>query len=218
MLADMQFKGVWRDYQARVLAEMEGHLEDGRLHIVAAPGSGKTVLGLETIRRIGRPALILAPSIAIRNQWRDRLFPLFLDDPHGWDAHISLDIRAPATMTIATYQALHAVHDAGAAQFDALGAASPRRGPMTLIVDEAHHLRREWWTALFALRDRLKDVRLVALTATPPYDAPFAEWSRYEALCGPIDIEISVPELVRERRSLPAPGPCPPLAAAPRRI
>ena len=197
MLADMQFKGVWRDYQARVLAEMEGHLEDGRLHIVAAPGSGKTVLGLETMRRIGRPALILVPSIAIRNQWRERLFPLFLDDPHGWDSHISLDFDAPSTMTIATYQALHAVHEAGAARFDAVAAMLAARGPMTLIIDEAHHLRREWWTALFTLRDRLKDAQLIALTATPPYDAPFAEWSRYEALCGPIDIEISVPELVR---------------------
>jgi len=194
----MQFKGVWRDYQARVLAEMDGHLEDGRLHIVAAPGSGKTVLGLEVMRRIGRSALILAPSLAIRDQWRERLFPLFLDDPHGWDAHISTEIEAPATMTVTTYQALHAVHAGAAERFDALVAALDARGPVTLIVDEAHHLRREWWSALFALRDRLEGAQIVALTATPPYDAPFAEWSRYEALCGTNDIEISVPELVRE--------------------
>ncbi len=198
MLADMQFKGVWRDYQARVLAEMDAHLDDGRLHIVAAPGSGKTVLGLEAMRRIGRPALILAPSLTIRNQWRERLFPLFLDDPHGWNKHISADIEAPATMTIATYQALHAVHAGGVARFDALIATLAAEAPTTLIVDDAHHLRREWWTALFALRDRLGNAPLVALTATPPYDAPFVEWSRYEALCGPIDSEISVPELVRK--------------------
>ncbi|WP_338445683.1 hypothetical protein V5F89_10975 [Pelagerythrobacter marensis] len=37
----------------------------------------------------------------------------------------------------------------------------------------------------------------MALTATPPYDASFAEWSRYEELCGPIDLEIGIPELVR---------------------
>lgn len=30
-----------------------------------------------------------------------------------------------------------------------------------------------------------------------PYDATFAEWSRYEELCGPIDVEIGIPELVR---------------------
>ncbi|MES2495604.1 MAG: hypothetical protein V4618_05805 [Pseudomonadota bacterium] len=37
----------------------------------------------------------------------------------------------------------------------------------------------------------------MALTATPPYDASFAEWARYETLCGPIDLEIGIPELVR---------------------
>ena len=197
MLAEMQFKGAWRDYQARVLDEMDGQLADGRLHIVAAPGSGKTVLGLEAMRRLGRPALILAPSLTIRDQWRERLFPLFLDDPAAWSACISTDLAAPATMTLATYQALHAVHAGGAERFDALVAALAAAGPVTLIVDEAHHLRREWWVALLALRDRLAGAYLIALTATPPYDAPFAEWSRYEALCGPIDSEISVPELVR---------------------
>ena len=58
MLGEMQFKGTWRDYQARVLDEFEQHFGDQRLHIVAAPGAGKTVLGLEIIRRIGRPALV----------------------------------------------------------------------------------------------------------------------------------------------------------------
>ncbi len=197
MLAEMRFKGAWRDYQARVLAEMDEHLADGRMHIVAAPGSGKTVLGLEAMRRVGRPALILAPTITIRDQWRERLFPLFLDDAHGWAAHISTDLATPATMTVATYQALHAIHADGSARFDALVDALDRNGPTTLIVDEAHHLRREWWVALLALRKRLADAPLIALTATPPYDAPFTEWSRYETLCGPIDAEISVPDLVR---------------------
>ena len=197
MLGRMWFKGAWRDYQARVLEEMDRHLADGRLHIVAAPGSGKTVLGLEAMRRIGRPAVILAPSLTIRDQWRERLFPMFLDDPSEWAACISTDLAAPATMTLATYQALHAIHAGRPERFDALVAALEAAGPITLIVDEAHHLRREWWTALLALRARLDGALLIALTATPPYDAPFAEWSRYEALCGPIDSEISVPELVR---------------------
>lgn len=193
----MNFTGVWRSYQARVLAEMDVHLADARLHIVAAPGSGKTVLGLEAMRRIGRRALVLSPSITIRDQWRERLFPLFLEDRTAWDADISSDLHAPAAMTITTYQALHSAFAEGTGRFDALIAALQREGPVTLIVDEAHHLRREWWTAVFALRDRLKDATLIALTATPPYDAPFAEWTRYMDLCGPIDSEISVPELVR---------------------
>lgn len=41
------------------------------------------------------------------------------------------------------------------------------------------------------------DIVLVSLTATPPYGSQADEWSRYEQLCGPIDEEISVPELVK---------------------
>ncbi len=188
----MRFSGEWRDYQARVLADMDAHLEDGRLHVVAAPGSGKTILGLEAMRRSGRPALVLSPSLAIRNQWCERLCPLFLPDLAPHQPRISRDLDHPADMTIATYQALHAAHRADS-EFTALRAL----GPVTLVLDECHHLRREWWNALFALHDLLEDVVIVSLTATPPYDASHAEWTRYERLCGPIDEEIGVPELVR---------------------
>ncbi len=192
LLSAMRFSGEWRDYQARVLEEMDGLLADGRLHIVAAPGSGKTVLGLEAMRRIGRPALALSPSLTIRNQWQDRLVPLFMPTLEAHTGCISRDLSAPADLTMATYQSLHAAFSRDA-DFAALRAL----GPLTLVLDECHHLRREWWNALFALREVLEDAVIVALTATPPYDASNAEWSRYERLCGPIDAEIGVPELVR---------------------
>ena len=38
----------------------------------------------------------------------------------------------------------------------------------------------------------------ISLTATPPYDATPAQWERYCKVCGPVDEEISVPELVKE--------------------
>jgi len=66
-----------------------------------------------------------------------------------------------------------------------------------IIMDEAHHLRTEWWRALEKVCEALPELVLVSLTATPPYDAPGHEWGRYEQLCGPIDEEISVPELVK---------------------
>ena len=50
MLKDMIFKGKWRDYQARILEEMDRHLDDRRLHVVAAPGAGKTVLDRKSTR------------------------------------------------------------------------------------------------------------------------------------------------------------------------
>ena len=47
----IKFKYPWRPYQAKVLEEVNGLIKDKKIHIVAAPGSGKTVLGLEQIGR-----------------------------------------------------------------------------------------------------------------------------------------------------------------------
>src|SRR5215470_17699934 len=74
----MAFRKPWRIYQARLLERLSGYMSDGRLHVVAAPGSGKTVLGLEVLRRIDAPTLVLAPTITIRDQWVQRLVELFL--------------------------------------------------------------------------------------------------------------------------------------------
>ena len=48
----LEFKGTWRRYQARVLEHADRYMADGKIHIVAAPGSGKTTLGIEMIRRL----------------------------------------------------------------------------------------------------------------------------------------------------------------------
>src|SRR5690606_22516538 len=105
---------------------------------------------------------------------------------------ISRDLTEARELTLTTYQALDSLRRGE--ELDALVEKLNVRGPLTLVLDEAHHLRREWWKCLDKLAHRLADVRLVALTATPPYDASFAEWSRYEELCGPIDLEIGIPE------------------------
>ncbi|MCA9255786.1 MAG: DEAD/DEAH box helicase family protein [Phycisphaerales bacterium] len=216
-IARLRFRYPWRPYQARVLAAIESHLKDDRLHVVAAPGSGKTILGLEIFRQLGHAAVVFAPTITIRDQWLARL-SLFLPEgestPPDW-ASSSLD--TPGVLTCVTYQSLHAkVRQAGADesedetgddeasedapqldQIQRLVRTLRERQVRTLILDEAHHLRRDWWRALDRVAHALKDVTLVSLTATPPYDVVGLEWSRYESLCGPIDEEISVPELVK---------------------
>ena len=43
-----------------------------------------------------------------------------------------------------------------------------------LVLDEAHHLRAEWWKTLTFVAEQLDNPTIVALTATPPYDvSPF---------------------------------------------
>ena len=73
----------------------------------------------------------------------------------------------------------------------------------TIIIDEAHHLRNEWWKSLIYLKDAIIKPHVVALTATPPYDVHPQEWKNYQQLCSSIDAEIPVPELVLQNNLCP---------------
>lgn len=218
-VAAMRFRSPWRPYQARVLDALPDLLADGRLHVVAAPGSGKTVLGLEVFRRLAVPTVVLSPTRTIRDQWLERVqdFLPGRATPPSW---LSRDLSELGFLTSLTYQALHtharlaAADPAGStAQPDAdseeagpapsklevaeLVTALRTAGVRALILDEAHHLRAEWWSAIQEIVRELGDVTLVSLTATPPYDVVGPQWARYIELCGTIDEEISVPELVK---------------------
>ncbi len=190
-----QFRHRWRPYQQRVLDAFDLHLTDGHFHIAAAPGAGKTILGLEALRRLQRPALVLAPTTAIRDQWVQRLREAFLppDADVDW---VSTDLEHPALFTVSTYQGLHAAQRR--IGMPALLSSLQSVGLGTLALDEAHHLRQAWWQCLLALKTGLASSPwVIALTATPPFDVPQAEWNRYVQLCGPLDEEVSVPELVK---------------------
>ena len=102
-----QFKGTWRNYQARVLKNAGRYLRDGKVHIVAAPGSGKTTLGIELMNRIGRPALVFAPTITIREQWVARISEAFLKEGLNASDYLSQDLKDLRLITISTYQSLH---------------------------------------------------------------------------------------------------------------
>lgn len=210
----LAFKYSWRPYQERVLSAIENYLDDKRLHIVAAPGAGKTTLGLEVFRRLAKPALVLSPTRVIRDQWIARLAD-FCDLPDVENLEwVSKRLDAPKILTSITYQALQvklATNDAEpsedeseeeivpltSADLELLVNTIKSQQIGVIILDEAHHLRAEWWLALDKLISELPDLTLVSLTATPPYDAVNSEWIKYEQLCGPIDEEISVPELVK---------------------
>jgi superfamily II DNA or RNA helicase len=221
---EMGFQGRWRTYQVRLLDSLHGYLDDDHVHIVAAPGSGKTIFGIEVVRRINKRTLVLAPTTTIRDQWAERLTQQFLAAGSSRPDWVSTNIQKPRLLTIVTYQALHALcsgqlestesldseenlssgstvviengsgigNDKSAEQVELPANLS---GFQTLVMDEAHHLKTEWWRTLTFVVHRLKPT-VIALTATPPYDVSPFEWQRYEELCGPVDAEISIPELV----------------------
>ena len=74
---------------------------------------------------------------------------------------------------------------------DAIQAAKVK----TVCLDEAHHLRSEWWKALEKFMEKLEGISVISLTATTPYDSTPGQWKRYIDLCGPIDEELFTPGL-----------------------
>lgn len=218
----LRFKGCWRSYQRRILDSLDYHLMDEKLHIIAAPGAGKTTLGIEVVSRLNRPTLVLCPTNTIKNQWYDRICKSFLEEKDY--GIVSTNIRRPEFITVVTYQALLAAFSGGdisddeqetipEEDIDENSIKSSKRFNLKkadeiikilkdakislLCFDEAHHLRKEWWKALTYLVEELKPKQTVSLTATPPYDVDYGEWERYEELCGQIDEVISIPELVK---------------------
>lgn len=215
----LKFKGTFRDYQQSVLDRMDAYLDNRRIHIVAAPGSGKTTLGIELIRRLGQPALILSPSLTIRNQWGDRIREGFLADGEDYRQYVSTSLKEPKLIISTTYQALHSAYrrliDKGTGdeeeeteivdytRFDLIKTLK-EAGIRTFCLDEAHHLRSEWYKSLTAVLDQFsEELSLIALTATPPYDSDPNEWERYVSLCGDIDEEIFVPQLISQNNLCP---------------
>ena len=224
----LKFKYTWRKYQARVLENTKEYVADGKVHIVAAPGSGKTTLGIELIGRMRECALVLAPSITIREQWKERIVDGFLLEGLNPDDYISQDLKEPRAITIATYQALHSAMNRYKGRLDESGnvdgdkdsddvpgssaksteevdysdfdiVKTMKSNKIGLVcLDECHHLRSEWWKALEDLKKEMGGFKVIALTATPPYDSNATMWNRYMNMCGEIDEEIAIPELVKE--------------------
>jgi superfamily II DNA or RNA helicase len=127
--------------------------------------------------------LVLAPTITIRDQWVERLVDLFLPSGNGKPSWLSTELRNPASLTVATYQALRAFYsgepEEPPADSDEDGVSKNHfemhvngedanhisQGHMpipgflaeanfkTLVLDEAHHLRTEWWKTLTSLAE-----------------------------------------------------------------
>lgn len=211
----LEFKGRWRSYQQKILDNFDAYGQDRKYHIVAAPGSGKTTLGIELIRRINQPVLILAPSITIKEQWYRRIYEAFLVNQNECEKYLSKNIKEPKIITITTYQALHSamnhyygelietndefknVEEVDYRDFDVIEKFKTCHLG-TLCLDECHHLRSEWWKALEQFKKAFDQLYTVALTATPPYDDNINMWTKYLEMCGEIDEEIMVPELVKD--------------------
>ena len=107
MFPQIVFQGELRPSQLDVVRIAEQQLAEGqrRLHIVAPPGSGKTVLGLYLWAHIIRaPAVVLCPNSAIQAQWAARVSLFDVAEFQG--NCVSTDSKQPGLLTSLTYQSV----------------------------------------------------------------------------------------------------------------
>ncbi len=173
-MPELSFTGTWRGYQQLALDAFEADRAGGlSTHIVAPPGSGKTLLGMEIIRRIGGHALVLVPNTAVQQQW--------LRTARGFGA--PPDSRRPtrsAGIACLTYQALCQLDDPAAA----VRAEAERRwaaGRASTTGTSAAAAAREaaGWTGEAAARQQREVTRIMAAVkreiARNPDSGAFAE-------------------------------------------
>ncbi|MBC8000359.1 MAG: DEAD/DEAH box helicase family protein, partial [Leptolyngbya sp.] len=111
-LQHLHFRYPLRRYQEEILGMVNSKLARGerQIHIVAPPGAGKTIIGLQLISTLKCNALILAPNTTIQSQWGQKLDSFI---PPELEGMISLaDIlgthedKPLKPITVLTYQVL----------------------------------------------------------------------------------------------------------------
>lgn len=111
-----------RDYQEEAL---KAWFKAGRRGVIVLPtGAGKTIVAIEAISRVKKPALIVVPTLDLVDQWRGRL-----------EAELSVEVgvlgggfQNAKALTVSTY-------DSAYLRADTLGNKF-----FLLVFDEVHHL------------------------------------------------------------------------------
>jgi superfamily II DNA or RNA helicase len=210
VFAEIRWPGTLRPYQAEALDRLAEGWAHGRRRawVVLPPGTGKTLVGLEAARRLGRRTVVLVPNTAIQNQWIGHWNGCVNAPPAGTGRELT------ASVNVLTYQALavfdpdaetdqegrqrgglvRLLHENGRALIAALRAA----GPLTLVLDECHHLLDVWGRLLAEILADLPDALVIGLTATPPESLTPDEAKLVDALFGLPILGASIPAMVRQ--------------------
>lgn len=96
------FTHPFRRYQGLALDAFEAGRPQKRerCYVVMPPGSGKTVVGLEIARRLGRKTIVFGPNTAIQSQWIRQWGDFAPPKPAGTETSLAADL------TVLTYQSL----------------------------------------------------------------------------------------------------------------
>jgi len=108
----LAFQYPFRKYQQIILDQIAQKPKDRKYHIVAPPGSGKTIVGIELIRRSSEKAVVFAPTSTIQLQWKEKV-QMFIpkDSTINLDELVSLDPTQLKLINCFTYQLLSSPAD-----------------------------------------------------------------------------------------------------------
>ncbi|HLK44072.1 MAG TPA: DEAD/DEAH box helicase family protein [Thermoleophilia bacterium] len=225
-LATEVWPGTFRAYQLDALNRLDECRRNGRRRawLVLPPGAGKTLVGLEAARRRGGRIVVFVPTTAIQGQWV-RTWRQFT--PRRVTAGTDRDLRHGVTVltyqSLAVFDSdasgsgvsdhdvdpqddhttaadtgrdrplLSFLHANGRALIEALRSA----GPVTVILDECHHLLETWGRVVADLLDELSGADVIGLTATPPDSLTAAQAALVERLFGTPVRGAGLPAVVR---------------------
>lgn len=185
-----------RRYQNDLLNQFQKQFEAGekKFHFVAPPGSGKTLMGLEMALRLKIPFVVFSPTLAIQAQW--------LEMARQWapDLDCHSDPTSGATFLSLTYQSISVKTNAGQLHQNSQAILETLKNHPVIILDECHHLTREWAKILSNLvEDSPPDLFfLIGLTATLPMDKGAQAQEVYQQLLGEVTLEVPLPPVIKE--------------------
>jgi superfamily II DNA or RNA helicase len=163
-----------RDYQRAALDAWD---DAGRRGVLELPtGSGKTVIGLGAVERVGEPTLVVVPTIDLLAQWREELESLDVEVGQLGGGEQTL-----APVTVATY-------DSAYLRADGIG---DRFG--LVVFDEVHHLGGEGYRDIGRL---LAAPARLGLTAT--FERPDGAHEVVADLVGGVVFDLDAEDLAGE--------------------
>ncbi len=111
LLTELNFRYPLRKYQTEILDLVHRKIKDGEreIHIVAPPGAGKTIIGLQLISTFKCASLILSPNTTIQSQWGQKLNLFLPPDAEAFGTNHLLGTHEDMPLkpiTLLTYQVL----------------------------------------------------------------------------------------------------------------
>ncbi len=182
--------------------------DDHTFHIVAPPGSGKTILGLLLLLKLQEKTFILSPNRTIANQWEEKFKSFAVDTVNnkGCSKLISSDIKDNPEILTTTYQAFSVKDKDGKLHKNAEELINYLIDNKfkTIVLDECHHLLNYWAEIIKKfIKKAPYRVVVIGLTATPPQDKSNREKQAYLEIMGKVDYQVPIPAVVKDGNLAP---------------